>query len=86
MVEKKQIDWSSLGFGYQKTDYRFVANYRNGGWEEGFLSEDENVVINECAGVLQYSQSCFEGLKAYTTEDGHIVTFRPDLKIGRAHV
>ena len=83
MVEKKQIDWSSLGFGYQKTDYRFVANYRNGGWEEGFLSEDENVVINECAGVLQYSQSCFEGLKAYTTEDGHIVTFRPDLNAQR---
>ena len=83
MVEKKQIDWSSLGFGYQKTDYRFVANYRNGCWEEGFLSEDENVVINECAGVLQYSQSCFEGLKAYTTEDGHIVTFRPDLNAQR---
>ena len=83
MVEKKQIDWSSLGFCYQKTDYRFVANYRNGGWEEGFLSEDENVVINECAGVLQYSQSCVEGLKAYTTEDGHIVTFRPDLNAQR---
>lgn len=35
--------------------------------------------MNECACVLQYAQTCFEGLKAYTTEDGHIVTFRPDL-------
>jgi branched-chain amino acid aminotransferase len=40
-------------------------------------------VINECAGVLQYCQSCFEGLKAYTTEDGHIVCFRPDLNAQR---
>jgi branched-chain amino acid aminotransferase len=39
--------------------------------------------MNECAGVLQYAQTCFEGLKAYTTEDGHIVTFRPDLNAER---
>ena len=39
--------------------------------------------INECAGVLQYAQTCFEGLKAYTTEDGHIVMFRPDLNAAR---
>ena len=25
----------------------------------------------------------FEGMKAYTTEDGHIVTFRPDLNAAR---
>lgn len=78
-MEKKNIDWSDLGFSYMETDKRFVANYRNGVWEEGELTADANVVINECAGVLQYSQSCFEGLKAYTTEDGRIVTFRPDL-------
>ncbi len=83
MVEKKNIDWSSLSFSYMKTDYRFISNYKDGKWDEGVLSEDENVVINECAGVLQYSQSCFEGLKAYTTEDGRIVTFRPDLNAQR---
>ena len=37
----------------------------------------------ECAGVLQYAQIMFEGMKAYTTEDGHIVTFRPDLNAAR---
>ena len=35
---------------------------------------------------LQYAQTCFEGLKAYTTEDGHIVTFRPDLNGERGRV
>ena len=82
-MENKNIDWSNLGFGYIQTDKRFVANYKNGAWEEGTLTSDANVVINECAGVLQYAQTCFEGLKAYTTEDGHIVTFRPDLNAAR---
>ena len=82
-MEKKNIDWASLGFGYVQTDKRYVANYRNGAWEEGGLTADANVVISECAGVLQYSQSCFEGMKAYTTEDGRIVTFRPDLNAQR---
>lgn len=78
-MEKKTIDWGSLGFGYIKTDYRYVSNFKDGSWDEGILSTDDKVVLNECAGVLQYAQTVFEGLKAYTTEDGHIVTFRPDL-------
>lgn len=78
-MEKKNIDWSNLGFGYIQTDFRFVSNYINGVWDEGVLTEDANVVINECAGVLQYAQTVFEGMKAYTTADGRIVTFRPDL-------
>ena len=78
-MEKKNIDWKNLGFGYIQTDYRFVANYKNGAWDEGTLTEDPNVVINECEGVLQYAQTVFEGMKAYTTKDGRIVTFRPDL-------
>lgn len=82
-MEKKNIDWKNLGFGYMPTDYRFVANYTNGEWDEGALISDPNVVISECAGVLQYAQTAFEGLKAYTTEDGHTVVFRPDLNAER---
>ena len=82
-MEKKNIDWANLGFGYIQTDYRYVSNYKNGAWDDGVLTEDANVVINECAGVLQYAQTVFEGLKAYTTSDGRIVTFRPDLNAER---
>ena len=78
-MEKKNIDWSNSGFGYMPTDYRYVSMYQNGSWDEGVLTSDPNITLNECACVLQYAQTCFEGLKAYTTEDGHIVTFRPDL-------
>ena len=82
-MEKKNIDWSNLGFGYVQTDKRYVSNFKDGSWDEGTLTSDATVVINECAGVLQYAQTVFEGLKAYTTEDGHIVTFRPELNAAR---
>ncbi len=82
-MEKKNIDWENIGFNYQKTDKRFVANYKNGAWEAGGLIEDDTVTMSECACVLQYAQTCFEGLKAYTTQDGRIVTFRPDLNASR---
>lgn len=78
-MEKKNLDWANIGFSYIQTDYRYVSQFKDGAWDEGVLTTDANIVLNECAGVLQYAQTCFEGLKAYTTEDGHIVTFRPDL-------
>ncbi|MDO4634227.1 MAG: branched-chain amino acid aminotransferase [Eubacteriales bacterium] len=82
-MEKKNIDWSSLGFGYLPTDKRFVANFKNGAWDGGTLTSDATITISECAGVLQYAQTCFEGMKAYTTEDGRTVIFRPDLNAAR---
>ena len=82
-MEKKNIDWANLGFGYVDTDKRFVSNYKDGAWDEGILTEDSMVTISECAGVLQYAQTIFEGMKAYTTEDGRIVIFRPDLNAKR---
>ena len=82
-MSNKQLDWANLGFGYIQTEKRYVANFKNGAWEEGFLTEDATVTLNECAGVFQYAQTVFEGLKAYRTEDGRIVTFRPDLNAQR---
>lgn len=82
-MEKKNIDWSSLGFGYVQTDMRYVSNYKNGAWDDGCLTDQASVTMSECACVLQYAQTCFEGMKAYTTQDGHIVCFRPDLNAQR---
>lgn len=84
-MEKKDIDFKNLGFSYIKTDYRYFSNYLNGAWDEGQISTDDKVVLSECAGILQYCQECFEGLKAYETKDGKIVTFRPDLNAKRMY-
>ena len=82
-MPKKNLDWGNLPFSYMKTDYSYVCNYKDGAWGEGFLTEDHSIVMSECAGILHYCQEVFEGLKAYTTEDGRIVCFRPDLNAQR---
>ena len=78
-----EIQWDELSFGYQKTPWRFVSEYKNGSWDEGRLTEDATVAISESAGVLQYAQTVFEGMKAYKTVDGRTVCFRPDLNADR---
>ena len=72
-----------LGFGYIRTDKRYISRWKDGAWDNGVLSEDDTVALSECACVLQYAQTCFEGLKAYRTEDGRVVCFRPDLNAER---
>lgn len=79
----KNLDWGNLPFGYMETSKSYVANWKNGEWDDGALTSDHSIKISECAGVLQYAQTVFEGLKAYTTEHGEIVTFRPDLNAER---
>ena len=85
MVEKKNIDWGSLGFAYQHTDFSYVSNYRDGAWDDGALTPDHTIVMSECAGLMHYCQEVFEGLKAYTTDDGRIVCFRPDQNAARMY-
>ena len=82
-MAKKDIDWGNIGFGYIKTDKRYVSQYKDGAWDAGTLTEDDTVTFSECACVFQYAQTVFEGLKAYTTQDGRIVTFRPDMNAER---
>ena len=84
-MEKQNIDWGNLGFAYLETTASYAADYKDGAWGEGRLTSDHTITISECAGVLQYAQTVFEGLKAYTTEDGRIVTFRPDLNAQRIY-
>lgn len=77
------MDFTKLGFGYNKAPYRFVAKYKNGAWDEGCITEDDTVTLSECACVFQYAQTCFEGLKAYRTVNDEIVCFRPDMNAAR---
>ena len=46
-MSNKNLDWSNLGFGYVQTDKRYVSNFKDGAWGEGFLTEDATVVLNE---------------------------------------
>lgn len=72
------IKWNELGFNYVKTDYRFVSYWKDGKWDEGTLDKGNTITISEGSTAIHYGQQCFEGLKAYRTEDGSIQIFRPD--------
>jgi branched-chain amino acid aminotransferase len=76
---KLNLEWENLGFSYRETEYRYVSTYKDGAWGAGNILTDSDIVMNESAIVLQYAQTVFEGLKAYQTIDGDIVTFRTDL-------
>lgn len=82
-MEKQNLDWSNLGFEYRPIDKRFISNYKDGAWDEGTLSDDPEVRINECSGILQYCQEVFEGMKAYSRKDGSVVIFRPEMNAER---
>lgn len=81
----ENIDYKTLGFSYREIPYRFVAKYKDGKWDDGCLSVDSNVVLNESAAILQYCGQVFEGLKAYITVDNRAVLFRPDMNAKRLH-
>ena len=46
-MEKKNIDWGNIGFGYVQTDYRYVSKFKDGAWDAGELTTDPNVTLNE---------------------------------------
>ena len=77
-MEKQNLDWANIGFGYRKTHASYVSYYKDGKWDDGAMTADNTVTLSEAACVFHYAQCCFEGIKAYTTEDGRIVMFRPD--------
>ena len=54
-MEKKNIDWAKLGFGYTKTDYRWQSEWKDGAWDQGGLITDEHISLLESACVFHYS-------------------------------
>lgn len=74
----EQINWSSLGFGYLKTDYNVRCYYRNGKWGELEVSSEETINIHMAATCLHYGQEAFEGMKAFRGKDNKIRLFRAD--------
>lgn len=77
-MDKVDLDWKNIGFKYRKTDFRYIAYWKDGKWNEGKLIEDNMITISEGSTALHYGQECFEGLKAQTAKDGRVLLFRPD--------
>ena len=72
------IDWKNLPFGYFKTDFNIRCYYNEGKWGELEVSDSETITMHMAATCLHYGQEAFEGMKAFTGEDGKIRIFRID--------
>jgi branched-chain amino acid aminotransferase len=72
------IDWQNLPFGYFKTDYNIRCYYKDGKWGELEVTTSEYIQMHMAATCLHYGQEAFEGLKAFTGQDGKIRIFRMD--------
>lgn len=83
MTKKVNIDWNNLGFNYIKTDFRYISTWKDGSWDEGYLTENNMLSISEASCALHYGQQCFEGLKAYRAKNGDIQLFRPNRNASR---
>lgn len=77
-MEKPNIDWSNLSFGYVPTDVNVRCTYKDGAWGELRVTTDTQVSLHMAATCLHYGQEAFEGLKAFMGKDGKIRLFRLD--------
>ena len=82
-MQKANIKWDELGFSYQYVDNMYVSYWKYGKWDEGKIQDGDRISISIGATALHYGQECFEGLKAYSTKDGEIQLFRPDMNAKR---
>lgn len=76
-MQKADLKWGELPFGYVQTDCHVVYTYRDGKWDAGEVVEGDQISLSVAATCLHYGQECFEGLKVYENKDGRAFAFRP---------
>lgn len=82
--KQKPTDQTKLGFGNYFTDHMFLMNYDEGaGWHNPRIVPYGPIALDPAAMCLHYGQEVFEGMKAYRTQDGRILLFRPDRNMAR---
>ena len=77
-MEKRDINWSELGFSYMQTNSLVRVNCKDGVWGTPETLKDPMVTMHVGATALHYGQAAFEGLKVFTMKDGSTAAFRPE--------
>ncbi len=77
-TERKVTDTKSVPFGKIPTEHMFIAEYKNGDWQNAQVVPFHDLTLSPLALCLHYGQTVFEGMKAFAMEDGRINIFRID--------
>jgi branched-chain amino acid aminotransferase len=75
-MQRADLDWRNLSFGYLKTDWNARYTWKDGKWDEGVMTADEMLPLHMAATCLHYGQEAFEGLKAFEQKNGDVAVFR----------
>lgn len=74
-----EVDWDNLPFGKVFSDHMLVMDYKDGAWQEPEIMPFGALSLHPATSAIHYGQSIFEGMKAYRTENGDVMIFRPDM-------
>ena len=78
------FETTKLPFGTIFTPHMFLMDYEDGkGWHSPRIVPFSEIKLHPAAIVLHYSQTVFEGMKAYYGVDGKVRLFRPMDHISR---
>jgi branched-chain amino acid aminotransferase len=84
-LKTNNINFDELTFTFTETRSMYVTKCKQGDdWNTGELFPYGNISISPASTVLNYGQGLFEGMKAYRTNDGRILLFRPEKNAERA--
>ena len=72
-----RVDFDNIIFGKQFSDHMFVADYKNGEWQDFKIVPYAPIEISPACAALHYGQAIFEGMKAYKNDNGEVFLFRP---------
>ena len=78
-----QIDFANLTFGKEHTDHIFLAEYKDGQWQNARIEPMHMLSLSPFALCLHYGQTVFEGMKAFRMQDGKVNVFRPTKHLKR---
>lgn len=82
----QSMDMNDIQFGKHYSDHMFIAEYREGHWQDLRIVPYGNLSLAPACTTLHYGQTIFEGLKAYKNASGEILVFRPDANARRMNV
>lgn len=72
-----EVDFDNIQFAKVYSDHMFVADYKDGQWNDLRISPYDYIRMTPANATLHYGQSIFEGLKAYKDPNGEVLIFRP---------
>lgn len=81
-----EVDFSNIQFGKVYTDHQFIAEFSNGQWSNLRIDPYEELRISPASPAIHYGISIFEGLKAYKSQEGEVLVFRPDKNLERMNI